>query len=132
MLDPVISIYIPKAMDAIDNFMLDSNRAGKVKKETKGYVASFGPSVIQSGLLPTVAFYSEQGEANANRSSVLDAIAHILNWDLSELAGNRKRFLRYIQAHEPQDIEEDVLNALVALKLSLRTYDFGTSEPTQS
>jgi CRISPR-associated protein Cmr5 len=54
-----IQKLFPYATDAVRKYLVDKKTPGEVDKEYKGYVASFGASVITAGLLPTLAFYTD-------------------------------------------------------------------------
>lgn len=104
-----IETYIPRAITAIEELQIVKN--GEVAKQFNGYIASFGASVRQAGLLSTVLFY---GNANSNaekeREKVVKAIELIIGHDIS----NNNRVEKSTRAK--------VENAAVALKLAIRTY----------
>ncbi len=109
--------YITKdLLNAIDNRIA---KDGKVASEFKGYISSMGAAVIQSGLIPTLAFYSDQGGADKDRSLVLKVIADVL--------GKESLFKEAIKVkHDGQalrKLQRDILNVSIALKLTLRTYN---------
>lgn len=64
-----IEKQIPIAIDLIDEFMKkrnfkkddkeDDKKLKGIAKEYKGYISNFGASIIQSGLLSTVAFLKQ-------------------------------------------------------------------------
>jgi len=71
-----VNELIPKALTAIEKSgMVD---AGKVDKEYKGYISSMGASIIQSGLLPTLAFYSNEFSDSGKKKLKLITALHIL------------------------------------------------------
>ena len=97
----------------------------KVAKEYKGYISSMGASIIQSGLIPTLAFYSEKkssGNENsdADRTKILEIIQEILKKDktLFELAIDLKT-----DSQKLRKLQRDILNVSIALKLALRTFE---------
>ena len=53
-----INNLVPKAMEAIRKVGI-ANNDDVVAKEFEGYIASFGPNIIQSGLLPTLIFFQK-------------------------------------------------------------------------
>lgn len=110
---------------------------GKViKSEYEGYLASFGATVINIGIKATIAFYMKDPEHKA----ILNAITKILAEDAS-ITGFRPN-------HGAEDLKETVLaitdpirlheytkwivEASVALKLMIRTYDFGKKNLNQN
>lgn len=103
-----VEAYIPKALEAIESLEIaDSN--GEVAKQFNGYIASFGASIRQAGLLSTVLFYANaNSNAEKERKKVVDAIEQIIGYKIEDNIGKSTR--------------EDVENAAVALKLAIRTY----------
>ena len=119
--------YIPSAINAVKQHIASGE---KVKRQFKGYIASFGAAVIQTGLIPAVAFYSVQAGAEVDRGKIIEAIKEIL-----EKAGEAKigqqsllQFLikRYEQGGEDMSRwKEKVMDAATALKLAVRTFEIG-------
>jgi len=104
-----VEAYIPKALEAIESLNI-ANDKGKVAKQFNGYIASFGASMRQAGLLSTVLFYSNaNSNAEKEREKVVKAIEMIIGY---ELENNIKKSTR-----------ADVENAAIALKLAVRTYN---------
>ena len=104
-----IETYIPQVLDALIDLKIAEN--GQIPKQFNGYIASFGASIRQAGLLATVLFYkNEQSNAEENRALVVKAIEKIIG---SEIIQNNS-----VQ----QDIRQKVEDAAVALKLSVRTF----------
>lgn len=122
--------WIPDAIKVImdDGFCKEDTL--KIDKEFKGYFASFGAAVIQSGLLPAVIFFeNEQGDAKADRKKVPAAILHLLaqkytqeqNPDLHDCQKLSTYLLK-----SPNAASKDlamITKASVALKIALRTFD---------
>ncbi len=94
-----ITAYMPKAIEAVEKlFTTKSNnqneeKPSKVYKEYKGYVASFGAALRTSGLIPTLAFYTDinRKDSDANRYKVLQAMAYCLDSSLTEKYGNSSK-----------------------------------------
>jgi len=121
-----VNELIPKALDAITNSRMAVN--GKFEKEYKGYIASMGASIIQSGLIATLAFYSNVSEKTVKRKNVLDAILlliapndqkDLLKYVLSKVKPNNAAALN---SDELKKFEIKISDALIALKLALRTF----------
>jgi len=117
---------IPIAIEAIVEKIQDKDKKNKGKpipKPFTGYIASFGPSMIQSGLLPTVLFYSEKGDAKADRRKVLNAIC----WMIRE-PGKEPMTIVQLMDHiialkrDTFRIKKEILEAVIALKLALRVF----------
>ena len=129
-----INELIPKAIDAITNAKIAEN--GVVEKEFKGYISSLGASIIQAGLLPSLAFFQNSSGKNVDSSRVLNAILMLINRNYT--AGDK--LITYVinycnpnlinQTHKISDInkeklsliEEEIMDAIIALKLALRIY----------
>lgn len=119
-----VNELIPKALEAIEKSKMVEG--GKVDKEYKGYIASMGASIIQSGLLATLAFYSNEQSGSADkRSKLMMAIVKtIINAEPNE------KLLNYVLSRtnngtnktEIDKFEKQISNALIALKLALRTF----------
>jgi len=119
-----VNELIPKALTAITaSGMVD---AGKVDKEYKGYISSMGASIIQSGLIATIAFYSNEQSGSADkRSKLMKAIVKtiistesnekLLNYVLSGTQNGTNK--AEIDKHEKQ-----ISTTLIALKLAIRTF----------
>jgi len=85
------------------------------EQEYGGRIASFGPSVMLSGLMPTVAFFSDK-----ERAPVGAAILKTIEPNATE-----KTLLDYLKtmSDAQQDQEKNrILAAVVALKLVMRTF----------
>ena len=68
-----IEKYIPIALEVLAEKDLGIVQKEKINKTYNGYISSFGASIISSGLLPTMVFYSKGtgGEGDADRSLIL-------------------------------------------------------------
>lgn len=109
--------FIPKAIKAVDEAKIAAS--GIVSSQYNGYISSFGASIGQTGLLPTVAFFSnEQSSAEKDRKKLLDAINIVLQTGDKELMDFLLKDSNYKKSH----IKKDVLDAAVALKLAIRTF----------
>jgi CRISPR-associated protein Cmr5 len=100
-----IDKLIPKAIEHIEQNLL---RDGSVKKVYQGYLASFGPTVISSGLTQALAFYSADSEKN----KVIDMMFAILNERLDLQNTNYNDYA----------IKNKILEANIACKLAIRTF----------
>lgn len=105
-----------------------------VPKVYKGYISSMGASIIQSGIVPTLAFYSdgsrEEGKSGseAAKKPVLDVLTLMLRTKdrYSDLeAGKLFEYALNIKANKSRLrlLQKDIVNASIALKLALRTFD---------
>lgn len=149
-----IDDYIPLAVTAIQDFLCyrdgeistqetkEGIVPGDVNKKYQGYLASFGPSVLQAGLLPTLAFCGtvDKGSKHADRAFVLEAIMSILRSESGSEVKEQDHLLKYILKkaalrENPQrltqadldetvltGLEDQILGVVVALKLALRIF----------
>lgn len=135
-MNETINKLIPKAIQAIkDSKMADSSNV--VNKEFKGYISSMGASILQTGLLATIAFYANDDNKKAKSSFLLKAIFLMIKPNNS----NTNNLITYVinqskkDANLPDNVsinnldfdklyleEEKITNALIALKLALRTF----------
>jgi len=102
--------YIPKAIRAIEELEI-VNGNGEVAKQFNGYIASFGASVRQAGLLATVLFYGNaNSSAEKEREKVVKAIELMIGHDIINNNSVEK------------STRAKVEDAAIALKLAIRTY----------
>lgn len=104
------------------------NDQGQYNSEYKGYIASFGASIIQSGLLPAVIFYEDSSRSSSEKAKIINAIVRVLKTQFvlynDIVVNNKDKFSNFIITRriEKRQIEKDVNEAAVALKLALRTF----------
>jgi len=102
--------YIPNAIRVIEELEI-VNGNGEVAKQFNGYIASFGASVRQAGLLATVLFYGNaNSSAEKEREKVVKAIELMIGHDIINNNSVEK------------STRAKVENAAIALKLAIRTY----------
>jgi len=93
----------------------------KVSNEYRGYIASFGANIAQSGLVPSVAFYENQNSnSQQDKYRVMKALLLMLN-DKKE---NYSTLLDYLLDRQS---ELDVLQVKIiyyasTLKLAMNTF----------
>lgn len=102
---------------------------GQYESEYKGYISSFGASIVQSGLLPAVIFYENSSRAKSEKKKLINAIMRILKAQegiYSVLSpNNENQLLSAFIIDNPdskKEIKRDVNAAAVALKLAIRTF----------
>jgi CRISPR-associated protein Cmr5 len=105
-----IEDYIPKALDAIEALNI-ANDKGEVAKQFNGYIASFGASMRQAGLLATVLFYSN---ANSNAEKEREKVVYAIEKMIGHTIVSDNQVNKTTRAK--------VENAAIALKLAIRTY----------
>lgn len=121
--------YADKALSASN--IIENNL---IKEVFKGYIASFGPAIIQNGLSAALAINMRtEGDAK-DKIKIVEAIVYILKNgfdnkynninnadDLLDLSCKSETNIRTNRL-----LKEDVINASVALKHMMRTYKFET------
>jgi CRISPR-associated protein Cmr5 len=141
-----IEKLLPFALDAAQKFITVDKQKLSVPKQFKGYISSFGASVIQSGLMPTLAFYSDAKKAKGDRSLLIPALIDILfqkksypvDADVNEVLNtivkdeSKKKlkdvmhslFVWLLKQNEanPEKLRKELMDASIALKLALRTF----------
>lgn len=110
---------LPLAIEAIEESEVVAE--DKIKSQFKGYISSFGASVISSGLLPTIAFYSNQGGAEEKRELLLVAIHTVLRKQGQHL--NTNSLTEYVMAETNTALaKRRIFDACIAIKLAIRTF----------
>ncbi len=111
-----IEKYIPKAMEVLNDTFSD----GKFPSSYNGYISSFGASIIQSGLLPTLALF-ENKDANTKEKKQL-----LTNLILKILDNNHQEntLLQYVLSSKDDKnyLKKQILDISIAIKLSIRTF----------
>lgn len=104
---------------------------GRIPNAYKGYVSSFATTVNQCGLMPAVALFSSTtSKSDSEKFPVLDAVFSLIKEELWKEVTLLDRLLtlsRSTEATRRQELElleEQVLEAAVALKLAIRTFKF--------
>jgi CRISPR-associated protein Cmr5 len=139
-----IEKLLPAALDAAKMFITTDEAQLTIPKQFKGYISSFGASVIQSGLMPTLAFYSDAKKAKGDRSMLIPALIHILfenklfeideaiKQTINDVAEKKKELPKVIHSlfdwllktngDTPERLRKELMDASIALKLALRTF----------
>lgn len=116
---------IPQVIDYInDNNNKIKNLENKVPREFNGYIANFGASIIQSGLLATVAFFErKESKSKEDREKLPQLIIDIIN---KNNGSNEKYLLDYIIKNKNKInlIKEEIIDIAVATKLAIRVFEF--------
>jgi len=140
---------LKKALDSIKNSELVDDQ-GRLTKEYKSYVASIGASIINSGVLPTLAFYTdihkkkkkvEEEKKETRRYKLLKVLFHVMYekegneqfWDLDngllEYALNAGSANQSESKKALKNIRQRILEAARATKLAMRNFE---PKPEQS
>ena len=111
------AVEISKAQQALRDSGIVNNQ-GEYKSVFGGYISSFGASLVQAGLLPTVIFYENKDSEAKERYKVIEALKKMLNINADQLA----TYLLQNKKSDDRKFLADVANGMVALKLALRMY----------
>jgi len=140
-----IEKLLPYALNAAQKFITIDEGKLSVPKQFKGYISSFGASVIQSGLMPTLAFYSDAKKAKGDRSLLIPALIDILfqnesypidievqkaldtldkdkDKDMKPIAHHFFDWLLKTNGKNPEKLRKELMDTSIALKLALRTF----------
>jgi len=112
-----IEKYIPEAIKVLN---------GIIPSSYNGYISSFGASIIQSGLKPTLALFENQNNQDNTREdrSVLPIlILKVLDENTEETS-----LLRYVINNNEELLKQKIIDVAIALKLSIRTFKLDKGE----
>jgi CRISPR-associated protein Cmr5 len=117
---------IPQLIDYInDNNNKIKNSENKIPREFNGYISNFGASIVQSGLLATVAFFSsDNANSNRDRKLLMSLILNIIKE--KEKKDENDTLLNYIIDNKDKIdlIKEEIIDIAVATKLAIRVFEF--------
>ncbi len=136
-----IEKLIPFALDSAKKFIETDSVQHSIPKQFKGYISSFGASIIQAGLLPTLAFYSDANKAKGDRSMLIPALIWILDKnknlkpdesvitaldiivkDEKKLPDQMNILFNWLLKQNSEMLRKELMDAAIALKLALRTF----------
>jgi len=118
-----IEAYIPKALEVLQEHYPEKT----IPSAYNGYISSFGASIIQSGLLPTLALFENENNKDKTKEDKSVLTKNILKVLDSGYADDS--LLRYVIYKGNREIlKQDILNISIALKLTIRTFKLKESE----
>ena len=88
---------------------------GAIDKVYQGYLASFGPTVISSGIIKTVTIYIDESESNKKRKKVTNIMFSLIDEDPKAFIQESKNLTNYAMKNK-------ILEANIACKLAIRTF----------
>lgn len=93
----------------------------------KGYISSFGASIAQAGLLPTIIFFESKSDKASERPKVIQALKQLLPEeyqvdDLTKHLLTLRKSLKDEYKQKEKELQKQVTEAMVAMKLALRMY----------
>ena len=120
-----IERYIPKAIEVLDREFYD----GIIPSAYNGYISSFGASVMQSGLLPTLAlFENTNASTKENKEYLSHLIVNILRDNRDDVSLLREVLDREGRGESRSHLKEQILDISIAIKLSIRTFKLNKGE----
>lgn len=112
---------MPIALKAAESHLAQH---GKIPKEYKGYVSSFG-AMVRTGLRPAVAFYeSKSADSAQNRSLLTNALLEIVKAYRDDQKTYKSLMEYVLESSSPGLTKQDIMDAATALKLAMRTFKF--------
>jgi len=117
-----IDALIPFAVEAIRKKLADEKNPLKVEKGYNGAIASFGTGLHHSGVLATVAMFSN-AQGDVDKSKLLEAVFAVLKKRRTEI--QEKTLFEFLLQYENQlpRLKKELTDIAVALKLAMRTFD---------
>lgn len=129
-----IEQLIPIAMNYLadeKNKIVDKTKKS-IKSEYNSYLAAFGPSIVQAGILKTLAFYNKMQERKdkPERKDISDFVKDILilNYEIDEKLKGKDLIDIYFEKlknktePEKRTFNSRILEAITACKLAVSTY----------
>ncbi len=125
-----IEHLLPAALDAVDQVLVEKYGRERIPAGYQGAISGFGTSLIQMGLLPTLAVYTDQDSAaSIERPLLLKTLFTILKSEesrfsaKSSLPAQHDNLLRDVSSGNYQkELKTHLMHAALALKLAIRTY----------
>lgn len=133
-----IEYLIPAALEAVDKVLIDKYGVDEIPSGYQSAISGFGTSILQMGLLPTLAVYSasDKERASIDRPCLLQALLYILvhtdgkfpDPDRIPIDQNGKPDTKHLlstvtAADFPrEELKAHLMQAALAFKLAIRTY----------
>lgn len=111
MNNKTIEKLIPKAIDLLQKFPKE--------KVYQGYLAAFGPTVIASGIVQAVAFYTGDDKKN----EVIKLMFKLIKDDLKTDKNTLLDVLNEDENYKNYALKNKILEASIACKLAIRTFE---------
>ena len=130
-----VDALLPTAYDVLAEVRIANQ--GRIPKTYRGYIASFGAAVSGGSLLAAIAFFSEQGGAEKDRTKLMKALDLLVYGEQLKderpqgtlfehvrkaiVTGGRNR--TGIDAKKEAACKEKIIDAAIALKLAMNLYE---------
>jgi CRISPR-associated protein Cmr5 len=106
--------YIPDVMKVLK----DEFPEGEIPSAYNGYISSFGASVMQSGLLPTLAlFENTNASTKENKEYLTYLIVRVLTGKSDDIS-----LLHHVLKNNETLLKPKIIDIAVAIKLCIRTF----------
>lgn len=106
--------------DAITYTSQHFKKSGSVAKVYSGYLAAFGPTVISSGLMQAVAFYT----GDSNKKKVIEMMFALLKKEKNGCQENNLNdYLTTNNRYKDYAVKNLILDINIACKLAIRTFE---------
>lgn len=100
-----------------------------ILKSFRSQISSFGAAVEMGSLLSAVAFFSNKGGSDTDRPKLMQAIYMLIT--NTEENCNEKALLVYVKDNNTAETKRNVIDAAVALKLAMNTYELRDKDEKQ-
>ncbi len=129
-----INRLLPDAYDVLKTTGI-ADEKDQIVKTYRGYISTFGAAVYGGSLLAAIAFFSDQGDADCDRTKLMKAL-HLLMPKEENDAEDFFAFIRgkirqkngQVNVKEEAIWKEKIINASIALKLAMNMYKFVKDE----
>lgn len=127
----LVDQLLPAAVDTLSTCGIA--KGGKIDKNFRGQISSFGAAVSYGSLLAAAAFFNQQAGAKNDRSLLMEAINKLLKDKVGGYTVGKTLFdtIRSTPADRQRKLKEDVLSCAVALKLGMNLYTLTDSDQNQ-
>ncbi|GAB4499697.1 MAG: hypothetical protein OHK0019_37150 [Saprospiraceae bacterium] len=128
-----------KVLEALRN----SDYKTAFPKEMKGDISSFGASIIQAGLLPSVLFFSEgehkekpkkdgDEDTKVRRAKLMKVIFDVLEVSNASQYADARPLLDYVRRNmsSPKAALDNITEAALAVKIAMRAFKFSENSST--
>lgn len=112
---------LPKAYEVIHDNHVICRDGRSVDKAFRGQISTLGAAIINGSTLAAVAFFSQKGQAAVDRTQLLRCVEKLLGLSDGSIFAHIKDCGQRAQSR--QECREEVLNAVIALKLALNLFD---------
>lgn len=112
---------LPKAYEVIQKNEIICTDGRYVKGEFRSQISTLGAAIINGSTLAAVAFFSRKGQAAVDRTQLLRCVEKLLGLSDGSIFAHIRDCGQSAQSR--QECREEVLNAVIALKLALNLFD---------